>query len=53
MLNELEREDVARAQKKKQAEAAASPKTETAPKEEPAKTPGKVEPVEATSRDFF
>lgn len=53
VLNELEREDVARAQKKKQAEPAPSAKIQSGPREEPAKTAAKVEPVEAPSRDFF
>jgi hypothetical protein len=53
VLNELEKEDVARSQKKKQAESAPSSKMETVPKIEPAKTPAKTEPIVAPSRDFF
>ncbi|KAB5570468.1 hypothetical protein GE09DRAFT_1055308 [Coniochaeta sp. 2T2.1] len=55
VLNELEKEDVARSQKKKQAEPASSPKVEPTPKPEPTKTIATtIEPVEAaTSRDFF
>lgn len=53
VLNELEKEDVARSQKKKQADPSPTPKIEPALKGEPAKTPAESEPIEATSRDFF
>ncbi|KAJ9132196.1 hypothetical protein NKR19_g9386 [Coniochaeta hoffmannii] len=53
VLHELEREDVARSQKKKQAEPTPSPKMEPASREVPVKTPARTEPIPATSRDFF
>lgn len=53
VLNELEKEDVARSQKKKKAEPAPTAMIEPALKEEPAQASAKTEKIEATSRDFF
>jgi predicted small integral membrane protein len=54
VLHDLEKEDVARSQKRKQPEPAPSPKMAPALKEEPLKTTQTAQPIEeATSRDFF
>jgi hypothetical protein len=49
VLNELEKEDLTRSEKKKQVSPAPSPKVEPAPKQEPAK----MEQTESTSHEGF